>query len=154
MTLLVTIITNGLSTIFLKPSNSTFTSTKIALWGVYFINPGGRGGILRPFFLVVFLLFLLFLLLLPSLLRGLSVIKVLKSWGLLFLGSGLRFFDPQVLYWLPLGTGFGCWRPTTPETVLVSIAKIGARLEGGFGFSVNGFFDYFFEAIKFSATLL
>ena len=154
ITLLVTILTNGLSGIFLRLSASTSTSTRLAFQGVCCINSSGRGGILRRFFLVVSLPFLFFLLLFASLLGGLSAIGVLRSCGLLFLGPGLRFFNPWVFHWLTLGTGFGCWRPTTPKAVLIGVANIKAKLEGGLGFSVDGFFDYFSEAIKLSAALL
>ena len=152
MTLLVIIVTNGLNGIPFRSFASIFIL--VALQSVGCINPGGRDGILRPSFLVVPLPFLFLLILLPSLLRGLNAIGALRSWGFLFLGLGFRFFNPWVLHWLALGTGFGCWRSTTLKAVLIGIASIRARLEGGFGFGVNSFFDYFFKAIKFSAALL
>ena len=118
------------------------------------INPGGRGGILRLSFSVTSLPFLFFLLLFLSLLGGLSAIEALKSWGLLFLGIRLRFFDPWVFHWLALDIGFSCWWLTTPEAVLIGIASIEARPEGNLSYDVNGFFDYFFKAIELSAALL
>ena len=154
MTLLVTIVTNGLKKILLIPSTCTSTSTWIILQGVCYINPGSRGGISRPSFLVVSFLFLLFLFFLPNLLEDFSAIRVLKSWGFFFLGPRVRFFDPWVLHWQALGTSFGCWWSTTLETVLIVVASIGAKPESGFGFSVNNFFDYFYKAIKLSVALL
>ena len=154
MTLLITIITNGLSGIALKSSASTSNHTGLAPWGIYCINPGGRVGFLWPSFLVASPSFLHFLLPLPSLLKALSSIKVLRSWDLLFLGPGLRFFDLWVFYWLALGTSFGCWQPTTPETVLVGVANKWAKPEGGFDFGIDCFFNYFFKTIKLSTALL
>ena len=154
MTLLVIIITNGLSGILLRSFASTSISTGMALRGVGYINSGSRGGILRPFFLIASLLFLLLLFLFLSLLGGFSAIGALRSWNLLFRGLELRFFDPLVFYWLALGTGFGYRRPTTPEAVLIGVANIGARLKDGLGFGVNGFFHYFFVPIELLAALL
>ena len=152
MTLLVIFVINGLSGIFLRPSASI--STWVAPWGVGCINPGGRGSILRPFFLAAPLPFLLLLLLFPSLLGGLSAIGALKSWGLLFLRLGFRFFDPWVFHGLALDTSFGYWQSTTLEAVLISVANIRTRPDGGLGFAVNGFFDYFFKGIELLAALL
>ena len=154
MTLLVTIVTNGLSGIFLRPSVSTPTSIGVTPQVVYCINLGGQGGILRPSFLVTPLPFLFFLLLLPSLLGDLSAIRALRSYGLLFLGPGLMFLDLWVLYWLTMGIGFGYGRPTTLKVMLIAVASIETRPKGGLSFGVNGFFNYFFKAIEFSSTLL
>ena len=154
MTLLVTIVTNGLSGILLRPSTFISTSSGVTAWSVSCINPGGWGGILRPFFSVLSLPFLLFLLFFPSLVRGLSTIEVLSRWGFLFLGPGLRFFNPCVLYWLDLDTGFGCWRPTTLKVRLIGVAGIRIRPESGLSFGVDGFFDYFFKSIELLAALL
>ena len=154
MTFLIIIVINSLSGIFLKLFASTSISTGVAPQGVCCINPGGWSNILRPSFSVSSLLFLLLLFFLLSLLRGLSAIKALKSWVLWFLGPGLGFFDLWVFYWLALGIVFGYWRPTTLEVVLIGVASIGARPKGGFGFGIDGFFDYFFKAIKLSAAML
>ena len=51
------------------------------------------------------------------------------------------FFDPWVLHWLALSTGFGRRWSTTPEAVLIGLANIGAGPKTGFGLCVNGFFD-------------
>ena len=154
MTFLITIVTNGLSGILLRLSASTSTSTWVAPQYVGYIKPGGRGGILKPSFLVASLPFLFLLLLFLSLLGALNAIRALKSWGLLFLGLGIRFFDPWVLHLLALGIRFGCWQSTTPEAVLIGVANIERSPEGGLGFGVNGFFNYFFKAIELSAALL
>ena len=127
MTFLVTIITNGLSGIPLRPFAST--STWVIPRGISCINPDGRDGILRPPFSIAPLPFLLLLLLFSSLLRGLSTIRALKSWDLLFLEFECRFLDPWVFYWLALSTGCGCWRLTTPKAVLIGVVSIRARFE-------------------------
>ena len=99
------------------------------------------------FSILAIVLFLLFL----SLFEGLSVL--LRSWFFWFLGFKLRFFGFWVLHRLALSTNFGCYRPTTLETVLVGLASIKAGPEGGFGFSVKSLFDQFFKAIKLLALL-
>ena len=154
MTFFITIIIKGLRRIFLRPSASIFNFTKVASQDVCCINPDSRVGMLKPSFLVPSLPFLLLLPLFPSLLRVFSAIGGLRSWGLLLLGFELRFFNLYVLHWLALSTGFGCWRPTIPEAVLISIASIRARPKGGFGFGVNSFFDYFFKVIELLVALL
>ena len=154
MTLLVTIITNGLSRIFLKPLASTSTFTKVALQRVVCINREDQSGILRPFFFVESFPFLLLFLLLLSLLRGLSTIGALRSWSILFLGPGHRFFNPWLFHWLALGTGFSSCQPTTLEAVVIGVTNIETRPESGFGFGVDSFFDYFFNIIELSVALL
>ena len=104
------------------------------------IDPSGRYGAFSGT-TISFILAIVLLLLFSSLLGGLSVIGALTSWGLRFLRSGLRFFDPWVLHQLALGTSFGCWQPTTPEAVLIGLASIEAGPESGLGLCVNGFFD-------------
>ena len=153
MTLLVTIVINGLNWILLKLFASNSTSTRVASQSISCINLNGGGDILRPSFLVASLPFLLLLLLFPSLLKDLSAMGALKSWRFLFLGPGLRFFDVWVLHWLALGIGFSFWRPTTPKAVLICVTSIEAKPEVGLCFGVNGFFDHFFKAIKLLAAL-
>ena len=154
MTFFVTSIINYLSKIFLRPSASISLATREASRGVCYINPSGRDAILTSFFLIASFPFLFCLFFFLSLLRDLSAIGLLKSYGLLFLGPRLEFFNPWIHHWLVLDTDFGCWRPTTPEKVLIGVASIGARPDGGLGFGIKGFFDYFFKAIKLLAVLL
>ena len=71
------------------------------------IDPSGRYGAFSST-TVPFILAIVLLLLLPSLLGGLSAIRALRSWGLRFLRSGLRFLNRWVLHRLALGTDFGC----------------------------------------------
>ena len=93
MAFFVIIVIGGLRKVSIKLSVSTSTSIKVASHGVCDIKPDGQSGILRPFFLVTYLLFLFFFLFLSSLLASLSTIAAPKNWDLLFLGHELRFFD-------------------------------------------------------------
>ena len=154
MTLLVIIVINSLSGILWRPSAFISTSTGIAPRGVSCISHGGRSNILRSFFSVASLLFLFLLLFCLSLFGGLSAIGALRSWGFLFLGPVLTFFDLWILYWLASSTGFGCWWRTILKAVFICVANIGARPEGGLGFGIDSFFHYFFKAIELLAALL
>ena len=125
----------------------------VASSGDFCVDFDGRDGtflILGISFIPLAVLFFSLL----SLFGALNAVGVLRSWDLLLLGRRLRIFDLWLFYWLVLGTGFGCWRLTTPETGLIDIASIETRLEDSLGFGVDGFFDYFFETIEFSAALL
>ena len=148
MAFFVTIVTDDLAKVFLRLK--PFIATQMACWSCHWINLEGRSGVLR---LLTSILLILLLLLFPSLLGGLSAIGALMSWSLWFLRL-FWFFNPWVFYWLAIGASFGCWRPTTPEAVLIDFVSMEARPKGGFGLAVNGFFDKLLEAIKFSAALL
>ena len=74
--------------------------------GVGGIDPNGRCGAFLGT-TVPFILAIVLLLLFSSFLGGLSAIRALRSWGLRFLRSGLRFLDLWILHWLALDTGFG-----------------------------------------------
>ena len=108
--------------------------------GVGGIDPRGRYGAFLGM-TIPFILAIVLLLLLPSFLGVLTAFRALRSWGLQFLRSELRFLDLWVLHWLALGTYFAYWRPTTPEAVLIGLASIGAGRESGLGLRVDGFFD-------------
>lgn len=152
MTLLVIIVIHGLWKVLFRLS----TSTWLVPQGVSYINPGGRGEVLRPLFLISSVLSFLLLLLFffpPGLILGdFNVLELLKSLGFWFLRL-LWLFVSCVFHWLALYTGLDCWWPTTSEVVLIGVLNIEAGPKGGLGLDVNCFLDNLLKAIEFLAAL-
>ena len=99
----VTIITDDLAGVAAVGAVLLF----LTVVGISGIHPssqcGAFSGTTIPFISAIVLL-----LLFPKLLVGVSAIGALRSWHFQFLRSELRFLNYWVLYWLGLGTSFGC----------------------------------------------
>ena len=101
MAFFVTIVTDNLTRVAAVGAAPLF----LTVVGVSGIDSNSRCGAFSGT-TILFILVIVLLLLFPSLFGGLSAIGALRSWGLKFLRSGLRFFDPWVFHRLAMGTDF------------------------------------------------